>query len=125
MCSGNHHCRPDTCNCRGGKIERFIEPCTLLLLKMKQPIHGYELMEELTQFGIDNDPGALYRTLRRLENEEMVTSTWDTTGAGPAKRLYKLTSTGEELLKAWISNLKEKKNIISRFIDIYEKFQEE
>jgi len=125
MCSNNHSCRPDTCNCRGGKIERFIEPCVLLLLKKKKQTHGYDLIEELTLFGIDNDSGALYRTLRRLEDEQMVSSIWDTAGTGPARRLYELTNAGQELLKAWIINLKDKKDIISRFIEFYEQLYEE
>jgi len=125
MCSGNHHCGPDNCSCRGGKIERFIEPCILLLLKKKQPTHGYDLMEELTAFGIDNDPGALYRTLRRLENEQMVSSQWDTSGTGPAKRLYELTPAGEELLNSWVVNFKYTQERIANFIKMHEKLMEE
>lgn len=125
MCSGKHSCSPNICNCRGGKIERFLEPCILLLLKKKQPTHGYDLMEELTLFGMDNDPGALYRTLRRLENEQMVTSSWDTSGTGPAKRLYELSPAGEELLTAWITNLTNTKETISKFIEIYNHLMEE
>jgi len=125
MCSKKHTCKPDSCSCRGGKIERFIEPCTLLLLKKKQPIHGYELMEELTTFGIDNDPGALYRTLRRLENEKMVSSKWDTSGTGPARRLYELTSLGDELLDSWVLNFKYTQEKISNFIRLHQQLMEE
>lgn len=91
----------------------------------EQPTHGYDLMEELTLFGMDNDPGALYRTLRRLENEQMVTSSWDTSGTGPAKRLYELSPAGEELLTAWITNLTNTKETISKFIEIYNHLMEE
>jgi len=126
MCSNGHDsCGPHNCNCRGGKIERFIEPCLLLLLKKKQPTHGYDLMDELTSFGIENDPGALYRNLRRLENEEMVSSIWDTSGTGPAKRLYELTNAGEELLTAWVSNFKATQQKLAKFIKNYEQLRGE
>jgi len=32
------------------------------------------------------DPGAIYRTLRLLESEELIKSKWDTEETGPAKK---------------------------------------
>ena len=84
-------------------MARFLEPCLLLLL-IKAPAHGYELLGRLEEFGLDpeeQDPGLLYRTLRRMEEEGFLQSHWDTETGGPAKRLYKVTEDGEELLHAW------------------------
>jgi len=80
-------------------MERFIQPCMLLLLHEK-PTHGYELMESLKEFGFEDgaDPGLVYRNLRRMEEEGLVESEWETGGTGPAKRLYKVTARGVELL---------------------------
>ena len=47
------------------------------------------------------DPGLVYRNLRRLEEQGMVSSEWETGGAGPARRLYQLSSDGEDYLAAW------------------------
>ncbi len=44
------------------------------------------------------DLGNLYRLLRSLEEEGVVASVWDESLAGPAKRVYRLTPSGEELL---------------------------
>ncbi|KUO53335.1 MAG: hypothetical protein APF76_08810 [Desulfitibacter sp. BRH_c19] len=116
MCHSNGECSPGTCNCRGGKIERFIEPCILLLLKKNHPAHGYELLDKLSEYEINSDSGALYRTLRRLEDEKMVISAWETHGAGPAKRMYEITLSGETLLKNWIANFKKTKRTLDKFI---------
>lgn len=87
------------CGCQGPRMERFIQPCMLLLLHEK-PAHGYGLMESLKEFGFEDgaDPGLVYRNLRKMEEEGLVESEWETEGAGPAKRLYKVTARGVELL---------------------------
>ncbi|MEW6624507.1 MAG: helix-turn-helix transcriptional regulator [Bacillota bacterium] len=120
MCCKKDNCSPSSCSCRGGKIERFIEPCLLLLLKKNQPSHGYELLDNLNAFGLNNDPGSVYRTLRRLENEQMVKSSWDTEGTGPAKRLYELSPEGEKLLADWITNFKNTRKNLDKFIKEYQ-----
>ena len=93
--------------CPGFKLERFMMPCLLLLLKERSS-HGYELMERLLDFGFNEciDPGAVYRNLRRMEEEGLIISEWDTEGKGPAKRLYKLTDEGEEVLFTWAEHVK-------------------
>lgn len=103
MCGHRQGHHPHACHCPNAKLERFIEPCMLLLLA-ERPSHGYELIERLgsSDLSVDApDPGLAYRTLRRLEEQEMVTSTWETGGTGPARRLYQLTSEGLTYLAAW------------------------
>jgi poly-beta-hydroxybutyrate-responsive repressor len=66
------------------------------------------------------DPGTLYRTLRRLEEDGLVRSTWDTGGAGPARRVYELTDQGLEYLHAWAVNIRRTKAQLERFLAEYE-----
>lgn len=110
----------------GGRIERFIEPALLLLLR-EQPSHGYELMDRLSAFyaGDTPDAGTVYRNLRRLEEEQAVTSSWETGGPGPARRLYQLTAEGQELLDAWAVGIKRNKEDLERFLSRYEKVHED
>lgn len=98
----------NSCTC-GPRMERFIQPCLLLLLSEKAG-HGYELLENLTDFGFekDLDPGMVYRNLRKLEKENAVVSNWDTGRAGPARRIYQLTPRGHELIKEWNSHIEQK-----------------
>ncbi|QNB44971.1 PadR family transcriptional regulator [Thermanaerosceptrum fracticalcis] len=114
------NCNHDSCGCRGGRIEKFMVPCLLLLLLKKEPTHGYDLMEDLAVFGLDNDPGAVYRTLRRLESDELVSSAWDTEGGGAAKRLYRITPGGREFLFTWVKTIRRTRNILDKFLLMYE-----
>ncbi len=102
-------------------IRGLVQPWLLLSLAQK-PAHGYELMDRLGQREDipDPDPGLLYRTLRQLEAEGLVSSTWDTGGAGPARRVYEITAEGIEYLHAWAINIRHTQARLGRFLAEYE-----
>jgi poly-beta-hydroxybutyrate-responsive repressor len=102
--------------------ERFMEPCLLLLLT-ENVTYGYDLISRLKEFGFgDNqDPGMVYRYLRRLEKRGMIESKWDTTGTGPARRMYKVTADGNELLSVWTETIRLNIQVLQQFLDRYEK----
>lgn len=103
-------------------MERFVEPALLLLLK-ERPRHGYELIELLPELagGERVDVGNLYRFLRRLEGEGIVESEWRGDLPGPAKRTYRLTDAGEQVLEQWADALRRSREEVSAFLDRYEK----
>lgn len=109
------------CECPEARVERFIQPCILLLLA-ESPSHGYDLMERLQRFGFEDgaDPGAVYRNLRRLEEEGFVSSSWETAGSGPARRSYTLTDDGFDLLQAWVVRLHAHSKHINDFLKGYD-----
>jgi PadR family transcriptional regulator, regulatory protein PadR len=112
------------CHDRGGMLRGFVQP-RLLLRVARHPTHGYELMEFLAA-GEDvasSDPGNLYRILRTLEEEGLVRSIWDTSGAGPARRVYELTEDGLEYLDAWVINMRETRRKLDAFISEYENYR--
>lgn len=97
----------------------FLTPWLLLLIR-NWSTHGYQLMQTMTILGLTAfDPTTVYRTLRRLEKEGLVSSDWKTGEAGPAKRVYSLTQAGEELLGTWASALEQYQNVLNRFFDFY------
>jgi PadR family transcriptional regulator len=103
-------------------VERFAEPSLLLLLR-ERPMHGYELIERLPEVaGAESrvDVGNLYRLLRGLEEEGMVTSEWSADLPGPAKRTYELTDGGRELLDGWAESLRRAQGVLSSFLERYE-----
>jgi poly-beta-hydroxybutyrate-responsive repressor len=106
------------------RVERFSEPALLLLLR-ERPAHGYELIESLTELtpGRRVDMGNLYRTLRALEADGLVTSEWDAEAPGPAKRRYELTAPGGRLLDEWAGALSVARDRIDVFLRRYEKGQ--
>lgn len=98
------------------RVERFGEPTVLLLLR-ERPVHGYELLEQLPELtGERVDMGNLYRFLRVLEAEGIVSSEWDDEAAGPSKRIYELTPEGRALLDRWAEALGEARERIDGFL---------
>ena len=64
--------------------------------------HGYQLAKRLGEAGLPPfDVGTIYRTLRQLEKTGMVSSFWDMSPSGPARRMYSLTQAGEAFLSGW------------------------
>lgn len=104
------------------RVERFIEP-TLLLLLREGPMHGYELLERAPELGVEGrvDVGNLYRLLRSLEEEGIVSSEWDRELPGPAKRTYALTPAGRGLLDKWAEALRRAETVIDGFLERYDK----
>ena len=86
-------------------------------------MHGYELIERLPEVAGDHarvDVGNLYRLLRGLEEEGVVTSEWSAALPGPAKRTYELTDEGGALLDRWAESLREAQGVLSSFLERYE-----
>ena len=100
------------------RVERFGEPALLLLLS-ERPTHGYELLERLPPLIGEGrvDVGNLYRVLRSLEEEGVVTSEWSADLPGPAKRTYALTDEGRALLAAWLESLARLRGDLDGFLD--------
>jgi PadR family transcriptional regulator PadR len=103
------------------RVERFVEPSLLLLLR-ERPLHGYELLERLPELGLEGrvDIGNLYRLLRALEEEGLVSSEWSADLPGPAKRTYELTDAGRRLLDRWAEALGRMQRTIDSFLERYE-----
>ncbi len=102
------------------RVERFVEPALLLVLR-DAGSHGYDLadaVEALT--GEPVDLGNLYRLLRALEEEGVVSSLWRRDLPGRSKRTYELTTTGGELLAAWVAALKGTRETIDELLARYE-----
>src|SRR4249919_1236968 len=104
------------------RVERFVEPSILLLLR-EGPKHGYELLDLIPELGADEgriDLGNLYRVLRALEEEGLVTSEWRADLPGPTKRTYQLTCAGEALLDRWALALRDAQGVLGAFLRRYE-----
>lgn len=75
-----------------------------VLSQLRTPQYGYSLAQRLESCGITIDQSTLYPLLRRLERQELVTSTWDKTESRP-RRYYVLneygTETFEQLKNEW------------------------
>ncbi len=99
--------------------KRFLEPCLLLLIA-ESPGHGYDLLERLTVFGFERDPGGLYRALRSMEGAGLVRSEWQLSTAGPGRRRYELTASGHERLHALAGALHETRRTVEAYLRRYQ-----
>jgi len=96
--------------------KNWLVPVALAVLR-EQSTHGYELIERLAGFGFEAlNPGTLYRTLRRMENEGLCQTTWDTSNSGGrACRVYSVTPAGEAHLVSWAEGLKKCQEVLNSF----------
>jgi PadR family transcriptional regulator PadR len=107
------------------RIRRFVEPCLLLLLHRDQT-HGYDLLEGLKEFSVNQTPvdsSVVYRTLREMEQAELVVSAWETEGTGPPRRVYSITPLGDEYLTGWVEDLRETDRVLHVFLIAYDALQ--
>jgi PadR family transcriptional regulator PadR len=109
----------------GGALPRhYLKPCLLLLLA-EGPSHGYDLLEQVRRLGIRGaEPGGLYRYLRSMEKEELVSSWWEPSQAGPARRTYVLTDAGRRALDASVNSLRDVREILISLLDRYDGLSE-
>lgn len=108
-----------------GKRERYIQPSILMGLYAKQS-YGYELIQNIQRFGFvegQAPPGMIYRHLRQLEENGLVSSNWETDGTGPAKRMYRITPEGKEVLAIWVEYMDKQADTLSKFVEYYRNMQ--
>jgi PadR family transcriptional regulator, regulatory protein PadR len=82
--------------------------------------YGYELMARARMFGFEAlHTGTLYGTLSRMEKYGVVESSWETSGGGPARRMYAMTDAGEAHLGLWAKSLGHYQHTINDFFRLY------
>jgi len=75
-----------------------LEHCVLALLRDGSR-YGVELLRELGQVEVMvTSEGTIYPLLSRLRRESLVKTTWQESSAGPPRRYYELTPSGQRAL---------------------------
>ncbi len=107
-------------NGTGISLDRMIQPMLLMLI-LKKPTHGYELIQSFNAVheGEIAEPGTIYRNLRRLEREGFVLSGWEASESGPARRKYAITEDGIKALHEAVLKLEKQKQQIEDFLTEY------
>ena len=98
------------CEELGKNLSRMSQPTILsILAEAGQPLHGYRIVKLAAGYpmfgGKKPDAAGIYRTLKKMEEGGLITSTWDTPDTGAAKRMFSLTDQGRECLRRWIDAL--------------------
>ena len=109
---------------QGGLPRSYLRACLLLLIG-ETPAHGYDLLSQIGNLGLHNvDPGGLYRALRLMEREGLVTSAWEESIAGPSRRTYRLTEDGRDWLHVWAGALRESHRFLALYLGRYDRITE-
>ncbi len=108
---------------RGRRRKMFFLQSCLLVLLHREPGYGYSLMDGLGEFGFNPDQmdiSIIYRALRNLEAEGLVSDTWDDKSLGPQRRVYTITPQGEDTLAEWTENLRQRRKEIEALEAAYD-----
>jgi PadR family transcriptional regulator PadR len=108
---------------RRRRMMGFLQPCLLLMLH-RGDAHGYNLLNGLSEFGLNpeaHDPSMIYRALREMEETGWVTSYEGEESLGPQRRVYRLTEEGQGHLDTWVEDLRRAKREIELLIEAYER----
>ena len=86
-----------------------------VLLNTSKACYGYALVQTLQESGVDIEQNTLYPLLRRLEKQELLTSSWDTSESRPRK-YYTISKKGKDILKTLKSEWLKMSEVINRMI---------
>lgn len=85
----------------GKNLARLVHPAILAVLA-QESLHDYLILERLADAAMFRDhppdPAGVYRILKTMGQEELVTCAWDLQSSGLARRQYTITSKGGSLL---------------------------
>jgi PadR family transcriptional regulator, regulatory protein PadR len=108
------------CPCSGGTLDKLIQPAILAVLA-EGPIHGYGLAERIGALpafaGNAPDMSGVYRFLKAMEGKDLVSSAWNTSEGGPAKKMYQLTAAGQRCLSRWVQTLEHYRDAVTALLD--------
>lgn len=110
---------------RWGRRMRILEPMMLLLLAQK-PVHGYGLVERLSDtFGVSElPPQTVYRALQDMESRGWIVAEWDMESAqGPPRKVYTITDVGLTSLDSWSDEIETLRQMLETFLGRYQQFQ--
>ncbi|MGW5667722.1 PadR family transcriptional regulator [Micromonospora sp. NPDC003776] len=74
------------------------------LVTLRRPDYGYALLQRLGAHGFPVDANTLYPLLRRLEEQGLLTSEWNTEESRPRK-FYRTSTDGEAVLRRLLDDL--------------------
>ena len=90
-----------------------------LLARADQPLYGYQLskiLELVTEAPLPMKQGTLYPVLRSLEREGLLESSLEPSESGPARRYYRVTEQGNEVLTMLEDAWQDTKNFVDRVL---------
>ncbi len=94
------------------EVKRGMMQVAIMCL-LEQERYGYDIIKSLKDGGLGVEEGTLYPILRRLEDERLLTSRWETAGPRPRK-YYAITAYGRDVRAQLLASLKAFSTAIER-----------
>lgn len=94
---------------------------SLLLLQLleEKDMYGYEIVKEMekrSENALQVKEGTLYPALHKLAKQELVEAYWSEQPKGPARKYYRITENGKEILEQKTKEWKSFVHAIDRVI---------
>lgn len=86
------------------------------LIALRSPGYGYGLLQQLASHGFTVDANTLYPLLRRLEDQGLLASEWNTEESRP-RRVYATSPKGERVLALLLDDLRAVQDSITSLIE--------
>ncbi|WP_164214689.1 PadR family transcriptional regulator [Virgibacillus sp. YIM 98842] len=96
---------------------------SLLVLQLlnERDMYGYELVKEMdrrSEHNLQVKEGTLYPALHKMEKQEYIECYWQNREKGPARKYYRITAQGKEILEErkseWHRYVQVMNNLIER-----------
>ncbi|QBX54401.1 PadR family transcriptional regulator [Nocardioides seonyuensis] len=75
------------------------------LIALREPGYGYGLLQQMAEHRFPVDANTLYPLLRRLEDQGLLTSEWNTEESRPRK-VYRTSAKGEQVLHLLLEDMR-------------------
>ncbi|HAH96542.1 MAG TPA: PadR family transcriptional regulator [Firmicutes bacterium] len=84
-----------------------------VLSQLQDQAYGYNLVNSLSEKGFNIEADTLYPLLRRLENQGLLESSWDTSESRPRK-YYKISALGQDVYQSLLAEFENLYRSITR-----------
>jgi len=104
----------------GGRYRQSVLEVAILASLVDSGSHGYDLVDQIETLAsslVCVDSGTMYRMLRAMEQDGLVTSQWQTPESGPSRRVYAVTVEGVEALEAMAKSLSQRASGLQHLAD--------
>lgn len=97
----------------------FTRACLLLLID-REPGYAYDIRRRFAEVGVAPRPEAMYRLLRRMEEDGLVRSKVGPSTKGPNRRNYVVTKAGRERLQTLAAEIEKARDGLDAFLRFFE-----
>ncbi len=98
-------------------------PAFILLILSMGDNHGLGILKKMDEIAVGHrlDTAVVYRVLKKMQEEGLITSCWEKSEAGPKKKVYSITESGADALKVYKNDIEGAVSRLSSFLNLYKK----